>query len=372
MCANAFASSVTRTFTTRSSTDTTAPTIDLVFVESLPNDLDGSGTYVDASGTGGNAFDVFLPLNGFLLDVRFSDADSGVDESQFTATSSSGFGIYPPTSNLASNFTVTGTGATWRLPSTSTLTAGENVTFTFTVKDRAGVSSSSKVITLDVVGKDTTCVGKASTGHAGGDHDPFDARKTWVIRADLDAYTVVYSGTGASSGAVTTATPDNVSDLEQSLRYAGLGTGSMTSAAAATANGTAAGTNAIVRNLFLKRYRELLRARYGIAEDGTRVLGRRQPEFAERVLGDLRRRHVRRRGQRHRHLACARAGVDRRAQPVPGGGPQLRRELARRRVPPRHVQVEHREPDRHHLAVEDPEPVHGRVRGRRAGRRGKR
>jgi hypothetical protein len=141
--------------------------------------------------------------------------------------------------------------------------------FTFDVSDLSGNSATNATITIDVVDKDTTCTGSASNNHSGGDHDTFDSRQSVVLRADFDAYTVTYSGSGSTSGATTTASPDNVSDFEQALRYIGLGTGSMTSAAAATVNGTAVGTNAIVSRLVLERIREVTRARYGIGEDGT-------------------------------------------------------------------------------------------------------
>lgn len=268
MCGNAF-SSVTRTFTTGSS-DTSAPTIDSVAIERLPSSVDGSGTYVNSSGTGGNAFDVFLPRSEFLLDVRFADADSGIDPTTFSAKCSQAVGSTSANSELASNFTVTGAGATWRIPSGTNVGNAENVTFTFQVGDYAGNTSSTTTITVDVESKDATCTG-AGSNHAGvGDHDPMDARHTWVLRTDFDAYTVTFSGSGTTAGATTTVAADNASDFEQALRLVGLGTGSMTSAASTTVNGTSVGTNAIMSRLAAERIRELLQARYGIGEDGSR------------------------------------------------------------------------------------------------------
>lgn len=277
MCGNAITSTAP-TFTTNSG-DATSATIDAVIVDRLPASVDGSGTYVNSSGTGGNAFDVFLPRNGFLLDVRFSDADSGIDPTTFSATCSVAVGSSSANAELASNFTVTGSGATWRIPSGTDIAAGENVVFTFSVTDLASNTAATSTITIDVVDKDTTCTGDATIGHTGGDHDLFDSRQTVVLRTDFDAYTVTYSGSGSSSAATTTAASDNVSDFEQALRYIGLGTGSMTSAAAATVNGTSAGTNAITSRLVLERIREVTRARYDIAEDGSRSADSVNVEF---------------------------------------------------------------------------------------------
>ncbi len=273
LCGNAF-SSTSYTFTT-SSSDATAPVIDSVTIELVPASMDGSGTYVNSSGTSGNAFDLFLPRSGFLLDVRYSDAGgSGIDTAQFSAKCSVAVGSSGANAELASNFDVTATRATWRVPSTSLVTAGENVTFTFLIKDRTtptANTSASHVVTVDVIDKDTTATGDGSTGHSGGDHDPFDSRRTWILRSDMDAYTATYATTSSpvQRGATTTASANNVLDLDEALRLVGLNTASMTADAASTANGTARGTNAIVRRMYMERFREVLRARFDIDEDGT-------------------------------------------------------------------------------------------------------
>jgi hypothetical protein len=67
----------------------------------------------------------------------------------------------------------------------------------------------------------------------------------------------------------TTAASNGIADIEEALRLCGLNTANMTTAAAATVNGSSTGTNAIVLRLFEDRVRATLRARYGVAEDGT-------------------------------------------------------------------------------------------------------
>jgi len=267
---NAF-SAASFTFTTGSGTDTTAPAIDAVVLEKVPADMDGSTTYVNSSGTG-TAFDLYLPREGWLVEVAFSDAGgSGIDETTFSAKASVAVGGSTANAELASNFAVTSTGASWRIPSTGFAT-GDDATFTFTVKDKSANTSPSRVVTIDVVDRNGTATGSAANGgSSGGDHDPFDARQAWVIRADLDAYTATYSSaTGPKrQGATTTVASNGLLDLDEALRLVGLNTGSMTAEAAATVNGLSRGTNAIVRRLFLERFRETLRERYGISEDGT-------------------------------------------------------------------------------------------------------
>jgi hypothetical protein len=264
---NAF-SSLSRTFTTGSG-DTTKPTIDTVVIEDLPSTVDGSGTYVDSGGSGGNAFDAYLPQTGFKLKVTFSDeGGAGVDPSTFSAKASVKVGTTNANTELASKFTVTHTHAEWRID--ETVTAGDDVTFTFSIKDGASTPnvSTSKTITIDVVDITST-----ASGSEGGDLDPFDDRDTWVVRGDLDAYTATFVSRTVPAneqGATTTLSSNGVNDLDESLRLVGLNSSSMTAAAAETVNGLSVGTNSIMRRLFLERLRALLRARYGIEEDGTR------------------------------------------------------------------------------------------------------
>ena len=265
LCGNAL-TALTRTFTTVGTTDTTSPTIDSVVVEHLPSSVDGSGTYVNTAGVTGQAFDVFLPRNGWLLELAWSDAGgAGIDDTTFSATCSVAVGSRTAGTQLASLFTTTPTGASWRIATGDAVTAGENVTFTFTIRDRQSNLSSSRTITVDVVNKDAVATN-------GSDHDPLDSRATWILRTDLDAYAASYASTTSPTvqqGATTTVASNGMRDLDEALRLVGLGTASMTAAAQATTNGADVGTNAIVRRLFLERTRELLNERFGIDADGT-------------------------------------------------------------------------------------------------------
>jgi hypothetical protein len=274
LCGNAF-SAANYGFTTGSGTDSTAPAIDAVVIEDLPSSVDGSGTYVDDSGTGGNAFDVYLDRTGFLLRVEFSDeGGAGVDPSTFSAKCSVAVGGASANAELAANFTVTHTHAEWRVPSGTTVAAGEDVTFTFLVKDFASNTSTSRTITVDVADK-------AGSSSNGGDLDPFGSREVFVLRTDLDAYTAGFTTTSspAAQGATTTLASNGVPDFMEALRLVGLWSPGMTSAAAGTANGIDRGTNAIVARLVIERIRELIRERYEIAGDGTHDAGSVNIEF---------------------------------------------------------------------------------------------
>lgn len=258
---------LTRTFTTGTGTDTTAPTIDGVVLDGLRSDMDGSGTYVSASGVN-TAFDAYLGRSDWEVVVSFSDVgDAGIDTGSFSAKASVVVGTSAANGELAALFDVTPTQATWRVPSTFQFTAGDNVTFTFLIKDLASTpnTSTSKVITFDVVDKDTT----ASAG-GGGDHDPFDTRQTWLLRGDLDVYTATFHESGGSRGITTTVSSNGIRDLQEAFELVGLNSSSMTSAAAATSNGTARGTNDIVYDLFTRAHRDYVRERYSIDADGTR------------------------------------------------------------------------------------------------------
>ncbi len=284
---NAF-SQASSTFTTGGSTDTTSPTIDAVVIEDLPSGMDGSTTYVsgndsNASGaalTPGSsvAFDLLLPRSGFELLVTFSDAGgAGIDPSSFSAKCSAAIGGASANAELASKFDVTSTRARWRLGASDTITAGDNVTFTFAVKDTASNVSSNAVITIDVLALTTSTAGSGT-----GDLDPFGARDSWVLRTDIDAYAATFATTSspaAKRGVTTTQQTDNVPDFAQALELIGLNSAAPTSAAQSTTNGGDTGTNAIMRRLVVARIREIVRERFEIDEDGARDAGAVDVEF---------------------------------------------------------------------------------------------
>ncbi|MCE9635562.1 MAG: Ig-like domain-containing protein [Planctomycetes bacterium] len=285
LCGNTLTAS-TQTFTTQA-TDTTAPTIDTAVLASLPTSVDGSGTYVNTSGSGGNAFDAYLPTYGWPLAVTFSDAGDGIDASTFSAKANCAVGSLSANAELASKFTITSTGATWTVGSADAFAAQDNATLTFSVRDKAGNTSTSTVLTFDTIGIDSTATGGPFT--SGGDHDPFDTRETWVLRFDVDTYAATFSTTGtaptATQQCTTTGSSNGTPDYEEALRLCGLQSAAMTTGSAAAVNGSTVGTNAIVARLFQERLRASLRTRFGIASDGTRDAGSANIEFV--VPGEL-------------------------------------------------------------------------------------
>jgi len=266
LCGNPFAATVS-TFTTSGSGDLTAPTIDLVSVEGIPAAFDGSGTYVDASGLGGNAFDLFLPENGFLLQAEFSDqGGAGIDPATFSVICSRAIGTTAANAELASKFTLTQTSAQWRIPASVEIDAADNVTFTFRVNDRAGNSATAMVVTVDVLRRSMN----AAVGS--GDLDPLPTRESWILRFDLDHYSHTWStqSSPAKQGTATTNIANATLDFAEALRVVGLQSPSMTAEAAGTRNGFTTGTNSILQRLVAERVRELLRMRFSIGADGTR------------------------------------------------------------------------------------------------------
>jgi len=279
-----------RAFTTGASADTTAPTIDSVVFEQIPANMDGSTTYVAGTDTppaitnASQSFHLYLPRSGWTVKVAFSDTGgAGVDETTFSAKASAASGSTSANAELAGKFAVTSTGATWTVATADALTAGDNVTLTFTVKDKASTpnTSSQKVVTINVVDASANAVGGSNS--PGGDLDPFNARETWVLRFDRDVYTASLSTTGSPPTAIqqvtTSAASNGIVDLEEALRISGLATANMTTDCANTANGVSVGTNAIVMRLLEERIRATLRPRFGIAEDGTRGADSADIEF---------------------------------------------------------------------------------------------
>ena len=278
---NAVASTISWSFSTESGSDSNPPTIDAVIFERLPSSVDGAGTYVsgaDSTGSASNptsaaagaavAYDLFLPRSGFEVRVEFSDDGGvGIDESSFSAKCSAAIGSTAANTELAANFDVTMARAVWRIPASTPITAGENVTFSFTIGDYAFNTSSTGTATIDVA-----ALTSSSSASGGGDLDPFGTRQTWVIRGELDEYTSSYSSQSGDPEQLMTSTSasNDVADMDEALRLVGLWTPSMTPSAASTMNGRDTGTNDIMRRLVLERVRELVRERFGIDADGTR------------------------------------------------------------------------------------------------------
>lgn len=274
----------TRTFTTSDGTDGTVPVVTRVRFEEIRSDMDGSTTYVSGpdsvNGTPQNpgasqAFDLFLPRSGWQVTVEFSDeGGSGIDETSFSAKASVAVGGTSSNTELAGKFDVSSTRAVWRVASTEQFTAGDDVTLTFLIKDAANNTSSSHVVTFDVI--DITA---NSLSGNGGDLDPFGSRQTWLLRDDVDVYTASFSTNGTDQEVTTTGSSNGIRDLDEALRISGLNSPNMSAGSAVTANGPSLGTNDIVRRLFMERLRAYTRARYGIDEDGGRPSGAPDIEF---------------------------------------------------------------------------------------------
>ena len=280
-------SAASTTFTTTTSTDSTTPTIDSVVIEGLPSDMDGSTTFTtgndsDSLGqaiasTGTSAFDLLLPRTGFELLVTFSDlGGSGIDPTSFSAKCSVAVGSNAANAELASKFDITPTRAKWRIGASDTITAGDNITFTFNIQDVANNTSSNKVITIDVLAK------SATSNHArGGDLDPFNSRDSWVLRTDLDSYTATITPQNSPprQGATTTVASNGKTDFAEALEMIGLNSSSMTADAMATVNGPDTSTNRIMQRKVISRLREVIRERFEIDEDGTRDADSVEVEF---------------------------------------------------------------------------------------------
>ncbi|NUN53065.1 MAG: Ig-like domain-containing protein, partial [Planctomycetaceae bacterium] len=229
---NALNTAFAASFTTAAA-DGTAPA-QLVTVDDLPQEMNGSGTYAAGTSNGGTpsgsgaatAFDVYLPLSGFTVDVSFTDAGgSGVDPSSFTCTCSVAMGSVAAGQPLGPLFTVTPMGATWTVPSTHKLASGTNVVFTVGVSDYAGNASTASTLTVDAADIAKTIAN--ANGNAGNDRDPFNSRQSWLLRFDQDIWTVSSASGGSGSHgkpiAVTTSLAGNgVADFREDLTLIGL------------------------------------------------------------------------------------------------------------------------------------------------------
>ncbi len=280
LSANALNSAFSATFTTASS-DGTAPVMALT-VDALPQDLNGSTTYAAGTSNGGSpsgtgsatAFDAYLPLSGFTVEVDFSDlGGSGIDASTFSFKCDRAMGSASANDELASQFTVNQFRASWKVPSTHALSAQSDVTFTVNVKDGNGNPATARTLTVDAA--DITKTITNGTGSASTDRDPFNARQSWLIRFDQDIWTVSSASGGSGSHskpiAITTSLSSNgTPDFQEDLTLVGLNGAQSGTNASTVTNGSATGTNAIVQMLVKKSVRGYLNERYGIAFDGTR------------------------------------------------------------------------------------------------------
>jgi hypothetical protein len=273
----------------------TTPPVAAVTVDALPQDQNGSGTFVPGTSNGPFpsapgaplAYNAYLPRSGFTIQVDFSDAGgSGPDPATFTFTCSAAMGGVASGNDLSSQFTTTALGATWTVDGAHALAAGTNITFTANLRDHAGNAATAASLAVDVADITKTITNGAGT--ASTDRDPFNARQSWLLRFDQDVWTITASaGTPnylapSHSKPITilsSAVPDGIPDFEQDLALIGLN-GPQTAVNAATVtNGSDTGTNAIVKTLVKKAVRGFLNQRYGMAFDGTRSADSVNVEF---------------------------------------------------------------------------------------------
>ena len=277
LAGNVTAAPFNATFTTAAA-DGTVPS-QLLTVDGLSDSLNGSTTY--AAGTsdplaGGSAtaFDAYLPLSGFTIDVAFGDAGgSGISPTSFSCTCSAAMGATGAGQNLASNFSVNAAGATWTVDPGHALATANGVVFTVNVSDYAGNAAVQRTLTVDVADITRTPAGAAGTPNT--DRDPFNVRQSWLLRFEQDIWTVTPSAGGGGShpnpmSIATTLSSNGMLDLEEDLRLLGLNGNQTGTNAASVTNGADTGTNAIVRRKVREAVRGRLNQRFGIAYDGTR------------------------------------------------------------------------------------------------------
>ena len=274
------------TFTTAAA-DGTVPSQALT-VDGLADDFNGSTTYaagtsVPLAGGGATAFDAYLPLSGFTIDVSFADAGgSGIDPGSFSCTCSAAMGATGAGQELASNFSVNAAGATWTVDAGHALSAANGVVFTVNVSDYAGNAAVQRTLTVDVADITRTPAGAAGT--PGTDRDPFNVRQSWLLRFEQDIWTVTPSAGGGGShpnpmSIATTLSSNGMLDLEEDLRLLGLNGNQTGTNAATVTNGADTGTNAIVRRKVQEAVRGRINQRFGIAYDGSRDADSADIEF---------------------------------------------------------------------------------------------
>ncbi len=272
LAVTALAAPFSRNFTTAPS-DGTAPTAVLT-VDGLPQDLNGSGTFIPGTSNGGaasapgaaTAFDAYVPRSGFRIDLAFADAGgSGVNPSSFTITCNRAVGSVNAGVNFANLFAVTPLGATWTVDGAHLLAAGDNAVFTANVSDYGLNAATTQTLQVDV--GDITQTISNGAGTASTDRDPFNARQSWLLRFDQDIYAIVPSGTTTIT-VTSTGGANGTADLREDLALVGLN-GTESGSAATVTNGSDTGTSAIVQRMFREAVRGHVNERYGITFGGT-------------------------------------------------------------------------------------------------------
>ncbi|MBI4585460.1 MAG: hypothetical protein HY717_15715 [Planctomycetes bacterium] len=239
---------------------TYAPVIDLLTVNEVPEDMNGSLSFTNKSNQS-QSFTLLLPETGFVIGLEFSISSSGaaIDPNGLEMTSSRAIGGgtagggYDSGSDFGSLFQIDAANGTAAMTVTSGLAfrAGSH-TLTAKLRDVLGNVSASASFTFD-----TTAASAASR--------PFESRDVWYLTFTRDNFAI--TSTTSSSGTVTIAvvqTANGASDFVEDLRILGLNSASPPAAA------QAAGLNTVVLELVKENIAGYLNTFYELNFDGTR------------------------------------------------------------------------------------------------------
>ncbi len=239
---------------------TYAPVIDLLTVNEIPDDMNGSLSFTNKSNQS-QSFTLLFPETGFVIWLSFSTSSNGaaIDPSGLEMTNSgaigggSASGGYDSGGDFGPIFQIDATGGTAALMVTSGIAfrAGSH-TLTAKLRDVLGNVSDSASFTFN-------------TKAASAPSRPFESREVWYLTFTRDNFAI--TSTTSSSGTVTIAvaqTANGVSDFVEDLRILGLNSASPPAAA------QAAGLNTIVLDLVKENIAGYLNTFYGLNFDGTR------------------------------------------------------------------------------------------------------
>ncbi len=206
------------------------------------------------------AFTLLVPRDGFTVDLTLLDVPGGeLDRASLTLTADVALadGTIPAGTDLADKVSFE-RGATdvvprgtWRVDVAERFPTGP-VTLTATARDASGAEHT-QAITLEVT-------------ELTSDIDPFDRPMVWLLRFDMDLFTV---GPTDAGGVMATAGADGMPDFAQELAAIGAqGDESAAGAATVAARGVV-GANAIFERWVIAEMIADIRRYFGMAPDGT-------------------------------------------------------------------------------------------------------
>lgn len=226
-----------------------APTITLLSVGQIDEDMNGSQSYLSDSGAT-VSFHVSVPRSGFRITVDYAASPTGgaIDPNSLTVSSDLPFGSIPAGTNLASSFTADSTQALWDVPSSAETSLG-SLTLTARVADQYGNLSPEVTFTTTVVTAD-------------GLYRPFEITDKWHLNFETDLFTTTFTG-GATLAISSSLGANGVADFLEDLALLGLQTDSPTAACATL------GTNSILANWATTETLGRLNELFGRDFDGT-------------------------------------------------------------------------------------------------------